>query len=523
MEVPHCHPEQPTVASSAEAAVWDAMRGALPDQAAMFADVRLTHGTRECGADLVVAVPGLGVAVIEVAGGHVVHDSGSWTRSEAGGVRTIDPVGRAQRAQRALLDYLQEHDAWPGGPVRTAHLVAFPFATVPSDLQAIGCPRRLVMDHAQLAQPVRWLRDAFAAGPQDAPAPTAAAVDDLTECLLGRPGRRTHAADRPTADLLTASQAAVLDAVWHRETERGARRVEVGGGAGSGKTWLAVEQARRLTAAGARVALLARSTGLTRHLRRRAALLLPAERPALVGNVQDLGAPPGSLAAAAHFDALVVDEAQDVTEREWPALLGALADPAAGGLYLFTDDGRHAAGSTARPTVGLPPLRLDENLRSTKPIARTFAGLAGTQMRYRGGGGAPVQFVQAHAGQAVAAADEAAGALLEAGWGTGDVALLTTGSPHPEHSERLEDEGQDGYWDSFLDGGRFFHGQVLGFQGLERPAVVLAVNGFGDADPSREVLYVGLSRARDLLVVCGDLAEIRAVAGDAVARRLTAS
>ncbi len=61
---------------------------------------------------------------------------------------------------------------------------------------------------------------------------------------------------------------------------------------------------------------------------------------------------------------------------------------------------------------------------------------------------------------------------------------------------------------------------MLGFKGLERPAVVLAVNGFGKRERAREMLYVGLSRARDLLVVCGDPALIREVGGPAVARRL---
>ena len=61
---------------------------------------------------------------------------------------------------------------------------------------------------------------------------------------------------------------------------------------------------------------------------------------------------------------------------------------------------------------------------------------------------------------------------------------------------------------------------MLGFKGLERPAVVLAVNGFRDEARAREMLYVGLSRARDLLVVCGDLELIRRVGGEAVARRL---
>jgi hypothetical protein len=68
-----------------------------------------------------------------------------------------------------------------------------------------------------------------------------------------------------------------------------------------------------------------------------------------------------------------------------------------------------------------------------------------------------------------------------------------------------------------------FFGHVLGFKGLERPAVVLAVNGFGrGAERAKEKLYVGLSRARDLLVVCGDPGVIKEVGGEGVLRRLAA-
>ena len=82
-------------------------------------------------------------------------------------------------------------------------------------------------------------------------------------------------------------------------------------------------------------------------------------------------------------------------------------------------------------------------------------------------------------------------------------------------------EGQDAYWATFWDDEDLFYGHVLGFKGLERPAVVLAVNGFRDEARAREMLYVGLSRARDLLVVCGDLDLIRRVGGEGVAQRLT--
>jgi ATP-dependent exoDNAse (exonuclease V) alpha subunit len=50
--------------------------------------------------------------------------------------------------------------------------------------------------------------------------------------------------------------------------------------------------------------------------------------------------------------------------------------------------------------------------------------------------------------------------------------------------------------------------------------VVLAVDGFHEHVIPRQVLYVGMSRARDLLVVVGDPDEIEAAVGPAVMKRL---
>ena len=51
---------------------------------------------------------------------------------------------------------------------------------------------------------------------------------------------------------------------------------------------------------------------------------------------------------------------------------------------------------------------------------------------------------------------------------------------------------------------------------MERRAVVLALNESQPRERSRERLYVGLSRARDQLVVVGDPDHIRAVGGEDV-------
>jgi superfamily I DNA/RNA helicase len=321
--------------------------------------------------------------------------------------------------------------------------------------------------------------------------------------------------------------------------------VEIRGGAGSGKTWLAVEKARRLAAEGQRVALMCYSRGLAEFLKRRVEKLPKRQRPAYVGTFHNLGigwgVEPGSdddsgyweeflpaemieLAAALpedrRFDAIVIDEGQDFAQSWWDAVVAALRDPGTGCLYVFSDEGQRIFARQGRPTVDLMPIPLNENLRNTKQIAGTFSSLAPEQMRIRGSSGVPVRFVRCASEEAVGAADDVADELLDEGWPPESIALLTTHRRHPVQVER-QAEGQDAYWATYWQDDDVFYGHVLGFKGLERPAVVLAVNGFRDEERAREMLYVALSRARDLLVVCGDMDLIRRVGGAAVAQRLS--
>ncbi len=143
------------------------------------------------------------------------------------------------------------------------------------------------------------------------------------------------------------------------------------------------------------------------------------------------------------------------------------------------------------------------------------------RMRLLGGNGPQVRLVECAAADATHVADDEVDRLLGAGWRPEDVALLATGSRHPEQAAR-QSQGQEPDWESFWDVEQVFYGHVLGFKGLERRAVVLALNEAEPRERSTERLYVGLSRARDQLVVCGDPAYVEQVGGAAVLRHLRA-
>lgn len=382
----------------------------------------------------------------------------------------------------------------------------------------MDCPRWMVLDERDLAAAPTRLAAALTGSGGGARVPNADDVEALVECLVGRPQSQRDlvagqvAAREKHADLLTERQATVLDHI------RLLHRVEVRGGAGSGKTWLAVEQARRLSDRGLRVGLLAYSRGLTMFLQERVRALPARQRPAYVGTFHNLGVGwgaqqgadddpayweselpramvelAGGLPVDARFDAFVVDEGQDFDDTWWPALLAGLKDAATGGLFVFADEGQRVFARQGRPPVDLVPVPLDENLRNAKPIAQSFSSLVTEQQRIRGGAGAPVRFVPCASAEALDVADDVVDEYLTADtWDTSHLALLTTGRRHPVQVER-QDEGHEEYWRSFF-GDDVFYGHVLGFKGLERPAVVLAVNGFGHGqdERSRERLYVGV-------------------------------
>ena len=346
------------------------------------------------------------------------------------------------------------------------------------------------------------------------------------------------------ADILTEHQSVILDAI------RQLPRVEVRGGAGSGKTFLAVEQARRLAQRGQRVALVCYSHGLASYLERITAKWPRRQQPAYVGEFHALGvkwgAPEGpdesirneetvrfwehdlplkmadlasQLEPGRRFDAVVIDEAQDFADAWWDPILASLRDDETGGIYVFSDEGQRVFDRHGAPPIALVPLILDHNLRNTRQIANAFQPLVDHPMRFLGGDGPAVTFVACPADDAIDVGDDQVNVLLENGWRPEDVALLTTGSRHPEQIGR-QAEGHDAYWDSFWDTDQVFYGHVLGFKGLERRAVVLVVNEQAKFERSRERLYVGLSRARDQLVVCGDPDFIAQVGGPDLARRL---
>jgi hypothetical protein len=546
--MPRLIPESPTFTTTSEQAVWERLRDSLGDDDVLIANLRLTDERKDHEVDLVVLMPDIGLVTVEVKGGSVWWDDG-WRIMRRGHEATIHPVDQARDAKYALRTYVERDERW-GSRTRVAwsHAVVTPYSEFGADFELPELPRWALHDKHDQDHLVGRLRRTAQRMTHGQRVATIDDVDEIAEILTGRLPTtydvRAEADQRAdVADRLTLEQATIL------RVTRLLHRVEVRGGAGSGKTVLALQQAKELTRGGQdrkpqRVALLCYSIGLAEHLKREVATWPRNHRPAFVGTFhafgKQWGAPDGdrtdsdfweerlpaemaelatALPDGKKYDAVIVDEAQDFADPWWTPVLRALRDEEEGGLYVYSDENQRIFARFGRPPVALVPLVLDHNLRNTRQIHESFGPLAPSRMYSRGGDGPAVRFLDAAGEDPLDVADDEVDRLLEGGWDPQHVALLTTGHRHPIQVERTDFHDQDGYWRTYWDDD-VFYGHVLGCKGLERRAVVLCLNEDGSRDRARERLYVGMSRATDELVVVGDPATVRRVAGDDVARRL---
>ncbi|WP_344327698.1 nuclease-related domain-containing DEAD/DEAH box helicase [Aeromicrobium halocynthiae] len=540
-------PQEPSFVTRSEQRVWKALVDQLGERDLVIANQRFTHRGNDHELDFAVVLDGHGVVVLEVKGNKIWHEGGQWWQAWNPQPRRIRPVDQARDNKYVLLDWVEASPSWFGRTrARWAHAIVLTDTEIDPKFATPDCERSMIIDTNDLADIGNRLRTLLDIQ-DNARRPTDLSdAEAIFDALSGRflPQRNSQLSIEASVaqrddlvERLSAEQARILDVAGQLS------RVEVRGGAGSGKTWLAVEQARRLSRAGKRVALICYSRGLSQWMQRRVSTFGPDERPAYVGTFHGIGrawgAPDGSdddsrfwevelpelmLELASDqplenlYDAIVIDEAQDFADLWWPVVMEALKyeDDA---LYVFSDEGQRVFSRFGGPPAGLVPLVLDKNLRNTRQISSAFSSMAPNRMRVSEHDGPDVRFVPCSYDAALDHADDVVESLLEEGWQPSDLALIATGSRHPEQKARQED-GWEAYWDSFWDRDQVFYGSVLGFKGLERPAVVLALNEKPGMNRAVERLYTGLSRARDLLVVVGDPHHIETVGGADVLSRI---
>ncbi|MDQ2756145.1 MAG: NERD domain-containing protein [Actinomycetota bacterium] len=128
--VVRCRPEEPSFETGSEQAVWERLRGQLPQGCVLLSNLRPTDAKKDHEADLVVLAPGAGIVVLEVKGGSVrTDDEGRWWVRRRGREVASDPVEQARETKYALRAYVERDPQWRDSSrirVRWAHAVVCP-------------------------------------------------------------------------------------------------------------------------------------------------------------------------------------------------------------------------------------------------------------------------------------------------------------------------------------------------------------------------------------------------------------
>ena len=534
-------PKEPVFADPSERVVWAELLKQLPQDAAVICNLVILEPNQRYEIDFIVAIPDVGIAVLEVKGGEVTpNEDSTFKQKDAKGSRVIDPITQATQNLYALKKFIERKSSIQHFTARPN--LVFPYSDIPSSYSRPDIPRTIISDEVDLATignriEVNLQAQAFR--------PTAieirAMVIALGQNLNSQKSLMELGMERENqVTALTEQQFKVLDLC------KVMPRFQILGAAGCGKTFVAIEQARRRTKAGEKVLFLCYNKGLSEYLKRRFAALPESERPARVATLHSFHSQWGLtfpsdlydndyfdvelptklkealkvIPAEDKFDVVIIDEAQDFHADWWNVVVASLKDPVKGKIYAFGDIRQGIFRRSSDIPLELAPIHLDLNLRNSVPISELAALCVEDPLTLAGLDGPPVTFIETTQEMAIAEANKIVEKLLSDGWKPGEICLIATGKKHPIHEELAEGPKKVDYWNSFFDDDQVFYGHINGFKGLERRVIVLAINGFKLENAKKDMLYTGITRARDLLFICGSRDDLRESGGKELVKSL---
>ncbi len=522
---------------TAEVKVYNRLKDALPEGWIVFYSrpwlgLTSTGKERDGECDFVVAHPEHGVVAIEVKGGGIAYlpESDTWTSTNRDGIEfTIkNPIEQAKRSKHEIHKKIQDMIGPKASLFRFRHGVIFPDVVAPPAGLGADKPRELFCCRADMPDILGWIEQRLSGGSHER-GPGAAGISAL-EKLLARPIKlRVPLAhvledDDSAIAILSTQQFHLLEAIADLP------RVAAGGGAGTGKTVLACEDALRLSEAGLRTLLTCRGKALAEHLKTRFEgstvevfafedLCIEVARRAqipvssrIASDFLDSAGPDLLIQAVDNnpdlkFDAIVVDEAQDFKTHWWVAIDSLLREGASSRLHAFFDTNQMVYGPIGAQlaSFSLAPIRLTRNLRNTQKIhAVSAAHYQGPVITPDGPEGISVEVLPA----AEHDVTRELGAVLRRLTGTEgvkeeDIAVLVSDSQAVRTFRTSVPSG-------------IALSTIGDFKGLERPVVVVVVSR--SLADQVELAYVASSRARTHLVLLGERIVLDWLVGKAVGK-----
>lgn len=508
--------------SKGEERVFRALRS-LPDDITVIHSFRWLHPghtrivNRQLGAqgegDFVLIDPSRGILVVEVKGGDIWCEDGEWHQRNRSTdqVQVINPEAQASNTMFRIRSEVLER-CRSAAYVLFCHAVWFPDGVVDRKQLPMNCHPDMTLDGEDIVQPEAAIHRVFAYWRSVRPRGTGSGSNTKELLNILAPSFSIVRSVRQTLDereeqlvQLTSDQARILDFLEEQ------MHAAILGAAGTGKTLLAIEKARRISSPTAPVLFLCYNQALRDHLR--AFHGHPnVSYHSFHGFAREIIGPDGSLDEAVQsllerladdgalpYSHVVIDEAQDF-DREWLEFLKYKFRD--GAFYTFYDRYQTIQGQKETSWIDDIPCRLvlTRNCRNTDQIARAAYRAAGLPLSPNLGINGPQPVLHA------VADDAAARALVDA-----LVAAACKQHNTPAHEVAvlsLEKISDDSVWATLRLGGQPVSdtpkqnhvtvATVRRFKGLEASLIFVVDVDFKRASESlwRLLLYVACSRAR---------------------------
>lgn len=506
--------------SQAEKRVFDRLRLAFPGDCSFTAYHSLNLPCHEykrfSEIDFVITAP-FGLMLLEVKGGGVRCEEGVWYYTNRYGKCTNSVEGPFKQAQsalhslrRKLSTFLPEH-IHPR--LTMGYGVVFPDCDWKS--RSVEWDSETLLDARRFNDFEAWLQNLF--GYWNTKSRKISRLDEDALWALNQALRPEFEAVIPLhVDVArTEEQIARLteDQMTAVDTIHANKRVMISGGAGTGKTLLAMETARRWAGEGLAILLACRSSWLLKFLESRFLV------PGLVACQPEAAAISARRAGVDAFDALIIDEGQDMLNMESLEPLNRnLKGGFNEGRWCFFYDINNQSGFFGEPEpkalhvlehANPARIPLTTNCRNSRLILEEVQTRLKADMGVKGAGNGPKIREQR-----VSSTDESA-QILEAeihkltekgGLSLGQIVIISPFPFEQSSASRLPVHVQQNIkvLDEFsmrsFPPKTISFAQIHGFKGLESEAVIVIDLPVPGSDTTlHHYHYVAMSRARALL------------------------
>ena len=525
--------------SEAEARVYAALRDELAQEITVLYSVPWIESssrgtTRDGETDFVVIDPSHGVLILEVKGGTVeISPGGQWYTRNSGGslVDITNPFRQGVTSKNVLKREIANIAGIDVSSFIFAHAVALPdLFTDPGNL-GTDAPRDLLVLGDEIQEIKERIDDLFGFwSDTESSGLEADQIDLIVDNIFPR-----QILVPSLAASVQSSEEQIIELTRQQSRFLGfsgnQKRACVEGPAGTGKTVLAFEKAKRLALSGIPTLLTCFSNRLGAKLSEQAEsvpnLTAWTFHDTCFKLAEEAGLPPPSpdtklgsdffnstlpgllwkaldLLPERRFGAVIIDEAQDLKFEWWELLEFVLRNPSEDWLWAFRDPAQDLFAGTTELPEGMTVFTLSENVRNAKNIhdaATPFAtGDPGICIGPEGG---EVRFEFATNKRAAAKVlSRVLHRLInDEGINREDVVILTASSVQNSSLSGVDHVGSFDLKPLGVDGNGIDVESVWRFKGLERPVVIVTDL---TAATATAVRYVAMTRARSVLVMIGD-------------------